>query len=106
MDKKMRRLFSVVLSFAMLITTAVTNITPVQSVQAATQTQETAVKASNSYGLADNCQDGTILHCFNWTYKDIMLNFQQLHRRDLHQFRHRQHRLDVVQEHGIGYTSH
>lgn len=72
MDKKMRRLFSVVLSFAMLITTAVTNITPVQSVQAATQTQETAVKASNSYGLADNCQDGTILHCFNWTYKDII----------------------------------
>lgn len=27
--------------------------------------------ASNSYGLASNCQDGVILHCFNWKYSDI-----------------------------------
>ena len=27
--------------------------------------------AANSYGLADNIQDGTILHCFDWKYNDI-----------------------------------
>jgi len=27
--------------------------------------------SANDYGLADNCQDGTILHCFNWKFSDI-----------------------------------
>ena len=27
--------------------------------------------ASSDYGLADNIQDGTILHCFDWKYSDI-----------------------------------
>ena len=29
------------------------------------------VSAASDYGLEDNIQDGTILHCFNWTYNDI-----------------------------------
>ena len=28
--------------------------------------------ADNKYGLKDNIQDGVILHCFDWTYKDII----------------------------------
>ena len=30
-----------------------------------------AQQDSSNYGLADNIQDGVILHCFNWTYNDI-----------------------------------
>ena len=29
------------------------------------------VSAATDYGLADNIQDGTILHCFDWKYNDI-----------------------------------
>ena len=29
------------------------------------------VDAANDYGLADSIQEGTILHCFDWKYKDI-----------------------------------
>lgn len=29
------------------------------------------LSAANDYGLADNIQDGTILHCFDWTYNQI-----------------------------------
>lgn len=29
------------------------------------------LSVANNYGLADNIQDGTILHCFNWTYNQI-----------------------------------
>ena len=27
--------------------------------------------ATNSYGLPENCQDGTILHCFDWSFNQI-----------------------------------
>lgn len=27
--------------------------------------------AANSYGLPENCQDGTILHCFDWSFNQI-----------------------------------
>lgn len=29
------------------------------------------VSATNSYGLPENCQDGTILHCFDWSFNQI-----------------------------------
>ena len=35
-----------------------------------TDVTENAVNA-NDYNLPDNCQDGTILHCFDWKYEDI-----------------------------------
>jgi alpha-amylase len=38
------------------------------SAQAATTEAETV---SADYGLADNIQDGVILHCFDWKYNDI-----------------------------------
>lgn len=31
----------------------------------------TYASATNEYGLADNCQDGVILHCWNWSYNTI-----------------------------------
>lgn len=34
-------------------------------------TVDAAEVASEDYGLADNIQDGTILHCFDWKYNDI-----------------------------------
>ena len=30
------------------------------------------VKAANNYGLASNIKDGNILHCFDWTYQQII----------------------------------
>ena len=32
----------------------------------------TAYAEENDYQLANNIQDGTILHCFDWKYSDIM----------------------------------
>ncbi|MCR5837625.1 MAG: starch-binding protein [Lachnospiraceae bacterium] len=32
---------------------------------------EQVYAATNNYGLADNIQDGVILHCFDWKYNDI-----------------------------------
>lgn len=29
------------------------------------------VSATNNYGLPENCQDGTILHCFDWSFNQI-----------------------------------
>ena len=29
------------------------------------------VNATNTYGLPENCQDGTILHCFDWSFNQI-----------------------------------
>ena len=29
------------------------------------------MSATNSYGLPENCQDGTILHCFDWSFNQI-----------------------------------
>lgn len=34
-------------------------------------TVDAAEVASEDYGLADNIQDGVILHCFDWKYNDI-----------------------------------
>lgn len=29
------------------------------------------ISAANSYGLPESCQDGTILHCFDWSFNQI-----------------------------------
>ena len=34
--------------------------------------------AQNDYGLVDNIQDGTILHCFDWKYKDIKAELENI----------------------------
>ena len=56
----MKRIFSMFL--ALLMVCSVITVTPKKEVYA----------ASGSYGLMDNIQDGTILHCFDWKYTDII----------------------------------
>ena len=34
--------------------------------------------AENDYGLKDNIQDSTILHCFDWKYKDIIADLENI----------------------------
>ena len=34
--------------------------------------------AAGDYGLADNIQDGTILHCFDWKYNDIKAELKNI----------------------------
>lgn len=33
---------------------------------------------ADEYGLADNIQDGTILHCFDWKYTDIKAELKNI----------------------------
>ena len=33
---------------------------------------------ANEYGLVDNIQDGTILHCFDWKYNDIKAELKNI----------------------------
>ncbi len=37
-----------------------------------------ASAAEESYGLKDNIQDGTILHCFDWKYTDIIADLDNI----------------------------
>ena len=62
-----------ILSLAMSFTMVFTNI-PANMIGTVTGSNVGAlsnVSAATDYGLADNIQDGTILHCFDWKYKDI-----------------------------------
>lgn len=71
---KFKRTLSLLLSAAMLAaaafsTAGTAKAAEVQSdVSLATLAAE---KTGNDYGLADNIQDGVILHCFCWKYNDI-----------------------------------
>ena len=59
------KISSIVLSVAMLATTFTglgSTLVPQTSI---------TVNAAGNYGLADNIQDGNILHCFCWKYDDI-----------------------------------
>ena len=57
-------LLGTALSFTMVLPGIVVT-TPAVTAEAAART------SGNSYNLADNIQDGVILHCFNWKYSDI-----------------------------------
>ncbi|MBQ4568933.1 MAG: InlB B-repeat-containing protein [Ruminococcus sp.] len=39
---------------------------------------ETAETSANLYGLADNIQQGQILQCWNWSYRNIEANLQKI----------------------------
>ena len=54
------------MSVFMSLLMAASMLTVLMSIQ---PTEE--VSAAGDYGLADNIQDGTILHCFDWKYNDI-----------------------------------
>ena len=66
MFKTKTKLSTRVMSIFMSLLMAASMLTILMSVQ---PTEE--VSAANDYGLADNIQDGVILHCFCWKYNDI-----------------------------------
>ena len=67
-NKTKKRIRNTILGTALSFTMVLPGIvvtTPAVTAEAATRT------SGNSYNLADNIQDGVILHCFNWKYSDI-----------------------------------
>lgn len=69
-----RRVTSVALASIMTFTTAFTDFSGALTAKAADVSEATAVEqvsTSTDYNLADNIQDGVILHCFDWKYNDI-----------------------------------
>lgn len=84
--KFFRNTVSVVLALSMLISNMGTGLSTVHA-QEATQTveaeseaavSEETVNAASDYGLADNIQDGVILHCFDWKYNDIKAELKNI----------------------------
>ncbi len=63
-----KRILSSLLS-VLLASTAVTSMGSIYA--SADDTLEQTINAAD-YRLMDNCQDGTILHCFDWKYTDII----------------------------------
>ncbi|MBQ9460866.1 MAG: hypothetical protein IJU51_02960, partial [Clostridia bacterium] len=63
-----KRIVSTVLSF-ILATTSVSTLGSISNF--ADAVSEPTINAED-YHLMDNCQDGTILHCFDWKYTDII----------------------------------
>ena len=68
-----KRILSVALAASLLIPCVATAAT----VNAAILTDNAEVSATD-YGLADNIQDGTILHCFDWKYTDIKAELKNI----------------------------
>ncbi|MEE1061900.1 MAG: starch-binding protein [Ruminococcus sp.] len=68
-----KKLLSVFLSMCMAA-----SCTAVATTTATAATVEKTEVAANSYGLADNIQDGQILQCWNWSYNGIKNNMQKI----------------------------
>ncbi|MBQ2801490.1 MAG: starch-binding protein, partial [Lachnospiraceae bacterium] len=84
--KFFRNTVSVALALSMLISNIGTDLSTVHA-QGATQAVEAeseavvaeeAVNSAGDYGLADNIQDGVILHCFDWKYNDIKAELKNI----------------------------
>ena len=77
-----KRIISIIISLCMLVScVTVANFTAnaitVNSV--ATGSQANTYKSSaNSYGLADTCQEGVILHAWNWSFNNIKNNMKTI----------------------------
>jgi alpha-amylase len=65
-----KKILSAVLALSMVASVAVS------TVSAATVKEETSVSAN--YGLAEEVQDGNILHCFDWKYNDIKAELKNI----------------------------
>lgn len=70
-----KRIISKSLALSLALAMAVTNM-PADIIGSITGDKEISElsdvsAASSDYGLVDNIQDGTILHCFDWKYNDI-----------------------------------
>ena len=70
-----KRIISYVLTALMVASTIFNGAITTQAQEITVENSEVVVSASASgskdYGLADNIQDGVILHCFDWKYNDI-----------------------------------
>ncbi len=62
-----KRLLSLLLSCALIAT----SFTGLGSVVSSATEEEPQSSSADLYGLMSDCQDGTILHCFDWKYNDI-----------------------------------
>ena len=58
------------------------------------------------YELADNIQDGVILHCFNWKYNDIKAELKNIAAAGFTSIQNHQLRFQLVQVNGIIFTNH
>ena len=72
-----RNTVSVVLALSMMFGNTVTGVSTVFASETATvqKTEQVVTEEkvnSGDYGLADDIQGGTILHCFDWTYNQII----------------------------------
>ena len=61
------KVLSLIAAVVLVISGILPNLTSMPYVKASEQT----ITQTTDYNLADNIQDGVILHCFNWTYNDI-----------------------------------
>lgn len=61
--KSLRKSFTSILLSAAIVISSLSLSTPLTS---------NAAESTVYYGLADDIQDGTILHCFDWTYQQII----------------------------------
>lgn len=70
-----KKTLSIMLTAAMVaslaVTTAVTSNAATIAETESNAATNTVGSSANRYGLADNIQDGVILHCFDWKYSDI-----------------------------------
>ena len=85
-----QKVFSVVLSSAMLasmffgnlgaasMSVSAKSVTPPRTAAATATASYSSNGYLNDYGLAKNAQDGTILHAWNWYFKDVTNNIKQI----------------------------
>ena len=78
-----RNTVSIVLALSLVFGDTVAGFTTVFASETATvqETEEIVTEEeinAGNYGLADNIQDGTILHCFDWKYNDIKAMLPQI----------------------------
>ncbi len=71
MNKKQNRLFRFGKKFMSLVLMSAVSATMFTGLGSIAFSTEVNAATKIDYGLADNIQDGTILHCFDWTYNDI-----------------------------------
>ena len=69
--KLRRRLTSIILALLMIISLIPSGLVMPESKTLAADITTQATSLTN-YGLVDDIQDGTVLHCFNWKYTDII----------------------------------
>ncbi|MGN1132272.1 MAG: alpha-amylase family protein, partial [Ruminococcus sp.] len=75
-----KKVVSVLLSLTILLTVfSIPVVSAVTTDVKESSASSTAVSTSaNQYGLQDNIQDGTILHCFDWKYTDIKAELKNI----------------------------